>query len=132
LIAIHTSIGDVTADNRHVTMATFRRDWQRMLRGDSWGKLKALNEPGDTDRPGRMGVKVDREASRAAIRAVNAGSGAEDAGLLAGDVVVQFDNVIINDGVHLIEVVKRFKAGDVVKVKIERNGTTIQLEVRLK
>ncbi len=131
LIAIHTSIGDITADNRHVPLSIFRRDWDRMKRGDSWGKLPELNEPGDKTRPGRMGVNVDREAPNAKIRKVTGGSAADEVGLVAGDVVVQFDNVIINDGAHLIEVVKRFHLGDVVPIKVRRGETMMELEIQL-
>lgn len=131
LIAIHTSIGDITADNRHVPLAVFRRDWNRLKRGDSWGTLPELNEPGDKSQPGKMGVNVDREARNAKIRKVTKGSAADEAGLVPGDVVVQFDNVIINDGLHLIEVVKRFHAGDVVSIRVRRNQTIMNLEIQL-
>ena len=131
LIAIHTSIGDITADNRHVPLSIFRRDWNRMKRGDSWGTLPELNEPGDKSRPGKIGVNVDRDAPNARIRKVTIGAAADDAGLVAGDVIVQFDNVIINDGVHLIDVVKRFHPGDVVPIKVRRNQTIMKLEIQL-
>lgn len=131
LIAIHTSIGDITADNRHVPLAVFRRDWNRLKRGDSWGTLPELNEPGDKSQPGKMGVNVDREAPNAKIRKVTKGSAADEAGLVPGDVVVQFDNVIINDGLHLIEVVKRFHSGDVVPIRVRRNQTIMKLEIQL-
>jgi serine protease Do len=131
LIAIHTSIGDITADNRHVPLSIFRRDWTRMQRGDSWGELPELNEPGDKTKPGRMGINVDRKAPDAKIRKVTKGSAADEVGLAPGDVVVQFDNVIINDGTHLIEVVKRFHEGDVIPIKIRRGDTIMDLEIQL-
>lgn len=131
LIAIHTSIGDITADNRHVPLAVFRRDWDRMKRGDSWGELPELNEPSDKSKSGKIGVNVDRDAPNAKIRKVTKGSAADEVGLAPGDVVVQFDNVIINDGVHLIEVVKRFHPGDVVPIKVRRNQTILKLEIQL-
>lgn len=132
LIAIHTSIGDITADNRHVPLSIFRRDWDRLKRGDSWGQLPELNEPGDKTKTGRMGVNVDRKAADARIRKVTEGSAADEVGLVPGDVVVQFDNVIINDGPHLIEVVKRFHSGDVVPIKVRRGETMMELEIQLK
>ena len=131
LIAIHTSIGDITADNRHVPLDIFRRDWRRLKRGDSWGKLPELNEPNDKSRPGKMGVNVERDAPNARIRNVTKGSAADELGLVPGDVVVQFDNVMINDGVHLIEVVKRFHPGDVVPIKVRRNENIMKLEIQL-
>ena len=131
LIAIHTSIGDITSDNRHVPLAIFRRDWDRMKGGSSWGTLPELNEPGDKSKAGKMGVNIERDAPNAKIRKVGKGSAADEIGLVPGDVVVQFDNVIINDGVHLIEVVKRFHPGDVVPIKVRRNETVMELEIQL-
>ena len=131
LIAIHTSIGDITADNRHVPLSIFRRDWDRLKRGEAWGKLPELNEPSDKSRAGKIGVNVDRDAPNAKIRKVVKGSAADEVGLVPGDVVVQFDNVIINDGVHLIEVVKRFHPGDVVPIKVRRNQAIMKLEIQL-
>ena len=132
LIAIHSSIGDSVAENRHVTIATYRRDWDRLLSGQSWGELPELNEPGDAKRPGKIGVQVDRTAPRARIRTVNQGSPAAEAGIRIDDIVIEFDGIIIRDGTHLIEVVKHRLAGEVFPISILRDGNVIAFEIQLR
>lgn len=132
LIAIHSSIGDSVAENRHVTIATYHRDWDRLLSGQSWGELPELNEPGDIKRPGKMGVQVDRTAPRARIRTVNQGSPADEAGMKIDDIVVEFDGIVIRDGTHLIEVVKNKMAGEVFAISIMRAGNIISFEIQLR
>lgn len=132
LIAIHSSIGDSVAENRHVTIDLFRRDWDRLVRGDSWGSLPELNEPGDKRRPGKLGVTIDRAATNARIKSVKAGSPAEDVGIRAGDVVLEFNRRPVRDGAHLIELVQTKNAGNVCPISILRNGKILAFEIQLK
>lgn len=46
LVGIHSSIGDSIAENRHVTIGIFSRDWDRLSSGETWGQL-----PGTEDQP---------------------------------------------------------------------------------
>jgi S1-C subfamily serine protease len=57
---------------------------------------------------------------------------AEDIGLEVGDIVKQFDNVIIMDGRHLIDVIKRKHAGDVCPIVIKRGEETFNYEILLR
>lgn len=132
LIAIHSSIGDSIAENRHVSIATFHRDWDRLAAGQSWGELPELNEPGDSKRPGKMGVQVDRAAPKARIRSVNPGSPAAETGLRPDDIVIEFDGAVIRNGTHLIEVVRTKSAGEVCPISILRNGKIIAFEIQLR
>lgn len=132
LIAIHSSIGDSIAENRHVTIDIFRRDWDRLKRGESWGSLPDLNDPSEKRRPGKLGVIVDRTTPQAVIKSINDGSPAEDVGLRAGDIVISFNRIPIRNGDHLIEVVKRFHAGDVYPIVIARGDKQIRFEIQLR
>lgn len=132
LIAIHSSIGDTVAENRHVPVATFRRDWDRLKAGKVWGKLPDLNDPTEKKRPGRIGIKLNLKHPQAFIRAVDQGMPAKEIGLEVGDIVLQFDNTIVNDGRHLIDIIKRKSAGDVCPVVILRNGNQINYEIILR
>ncbi len=38
-IGIHSSIGESISENRHVSIRTFLRDWDRLKAGESWGNL---------------------------------------------------------------------------------------------
>ncbi len=132
LIAIHSSIGDSVAENRHVTVDIFRRDWTRLLGGESWGSLPELNEPGNKSRHGKIGVTIDRSAANALIKAVRSASSADDAGIRAGDVVLEFDRKNVSNGAHLIELIQAKHAGEVYPMAILRNGSVIRFDIQLK
>ena len=59
LVGIHSSIGDTVAENRHVSMPVFLRDWEAMKAGKRWGELPALINPLPENRRGIIGVRVD-------------------------------------------------------------------------
>lgn len=132
LIAIHSSIGDSIAENRHVTVDIFRRDWDRLVAGESWGKLPELNEPGEKRREGKIGVIVDRTTERAVIKSVKEESSAAEAGIRAGDIVVSFNRTRIKNGDHLIETIKKYNANQVFPIEIERNGRQIKFDIQLR
>jgi len=132
LVGIHSSIGDTIAENRHVSMPAFLKDWDQMKAGKRWGELPDLIDPVPAKRRGVIGVRLDLSAPNCKIRIVNSGSSAEDAGVLVGDTVLQFEDTQINDGRHLIEVIKRHNAGDVCKMKVLRNSKIIEMEIQLK
>lgn len=131
LIAIHSSIGDTIAENRHVTVDIFRRDWDRLVNAESWGRLPGLQEPGEKKQPGKIGVVVDRTTPSAVVNSVREGSSAYEAGIMAGDVVVSFNRIRIKDGDHLIEIVKRYNAGQVLPIEISRNGRMLKFDIQL-
>ena len=132
LVGIHSSIGDTIAENRHVSMPAFLKGWDQMKAGKRWGELATLVEPIPTKRRGVIGVRVDLTAPNCKIRIVNSGSSAEEAGVLVDDVVLQFANTRINDGRHLIEVIKRHNAGDICKMQVLRNSKVMEFEIQLK
>jgi len=132
LIAIHSSIGDTVAENRHVPVSIFRRDWGQLKQGKVWGKLPDLNDPTEKKKRGLIGIKLDLSQSQAVIRMIDQGMPAEEIGLEIGDVVLQFDNTIVNDGRHLIDIIKRKSAGDVCPIVILRNGNQINYEIILR
>lgn len=140
LIGIHSSIGEVIAENRHVSIDFFRRDWDRLVRGDRWGQLPDL--PGDIDKhlppeksgPGeraKLGVKVEPQSGLAVITEITAGSPAERIGLKKGDVIESFAGVSVRTGAHLIELVSQRKVGESVRLQVRRGASVLQLEVIL-
>lgn len=132
LIGIHSSIGDTVAENRHVSIPAFLRDWDQMKAGKRWGELPTLIDPTPEKRRGIIGVRLDLKAPNCKVRIVNPGSPAEDAGVLVGDIVLQFEDTQINDGRHLIDVIKRYNSGDVCRMAVLRNSQVINFEIQLK
>ncbi len=94
---------------------------------------KAEDKPANdlTGKP-RLGVSIANvnSSSRAArlkqipdgvfITEVEAGSPAEKAGLLAGDIIVDVNDTVITDTSELTAEVGRYKAGDVLQIKVYR------------
>lgn len=66
-----------------------------------------------------------------AVREIVQGSGAEKAGLKAGDVVIQIEGVAIPNFPALQECIARFHPGDVVQVEIIRQGQPTIVDVQL-
>ena len=62
--------------------------------------------------------------SGAFVQKVQSGSGAEDAGLQAGDVIVEIDGSRIRTAADVGEAVRAQQVGDTLEVTIEREGTT--------
>jgi len=144
LIGIHSSIGEVIAENRHVLIDLYRRDWDRLSRGDRWGQLPDL--PGDIDKHlppdgqqaeprqaqrAKLGVKVDQAASNAVVSEVTPGSPAERIGLKRGDVIESFGGVKLESGNQLIDLVRQRRVGESVRLQVRRGQSLFQLEVIL-
>ena len=130
LVGIHSSIGDSIAENRHVTMEDFARDYSRMKRGEQWGRLPSLAGGNDGTKPPKMGIKIDRQSG--VVTLVHDQSPASDAGIKPGDIAREFDGVELLNGRQLIDMVKEKITGDVVRLKFERNGRLLDFEVRLR
>ncbi|WP_250630145.1 S1C family serine protease [Rhodoflexus caldus] len=81
--------------------------------------------------------EVARKYNLTAIRGifvtgVNQGSGAADAGIQAGDVIISIDGKEVNTVSGLQEIVARHRPGDKVDIIIERKGEEKKLRVTLK
>lgn len=66
------------------------------------------------------------------IGAVNEGSAAQEAGLIAGDVIKKINEANVNSSSELQEQVARYRPGDKVKVTFERKGEVKTAEIILK
>ena len=124
VIGIHSSIGDSIAENRHVTVDTFRKYWTRMKSGEVWGQLPELSKKKKKQQTkrARMGVVVNPESDRALVREVHANSPAAKAGIRVGDIITRFDNQRVENGQELIDLVKTKRPNQGFYVEIQRKG----------
>ncbi|MEM9390873.1 MAG: Do family serine endopeptidase [Bacteroidota bacterium] len=66
------------------------------------------------------------------VSAISSKSGALDAGIKEGDVIIQVDNITVNNTPQLIGYIGGKRPGDVVRVKIDRKGKEMSFNVTLK
>jgi serine protease Do len=89
-----------------------------------------LNDPGEKKDPPKIGVSIDRVTAQ--IKSVKLNSPASDVGIEPGDVVVQFDDQVIESGAQLIDLVRQKIVGDVSRITVIRNGNRLEFEIRLR
>ena len=82
----------------------------------------------DSSVKSRFGLKVDQGAY---VTSVSNGSGADDAGIKQGDVIVKIGNEAVNNSEDVINDVRRHAPGDAIRVTVNRNGQTKTFSVKL-
>ena len=65
------------------------------------------------------------------VREVVSGSAASDAGVKVGDIITQFDGQKLTEENNLSKVIRSKKVGDVVKIRVFRDGQTLDLTATL-
>jgi S1-C subfamily serine protease len=77
----------------------------------------------------KLGVRMHEENGKVVVAAVVPNSAADEAGVLAGDVITALDDVLIDDSFDLIYEVNQRASGDQATLAVERDGEQLQLEV---
>jgi serine protease Do len=135
VIGIHSSISPNANYNRHVPVTVFQEDWERMIKGESWGRLGTaalLDDDFARAVPGNsalLGVLL--EDTKATVGEVAPLSAADAAGIRAGDVIIAFDGTPVDSTRTLQHLVRAKKPGDKVTVTILRNGSEKTLNTTL-
>lgn len=149
LVGIHSSIGWRVAENRHVPMEAFEKHWERLMKGDEWGRL-GMRDREPRNRPNRqrpqqaepaegpapdqpmLGIRLNpSDKEGALVERVEDGSPARAAGVQVGDVIIKLNGEGIPDGDALISQVIKRKPGDEVTLTVERGDQTIELKTKL-
>ena len=119
VIGIHSRISGEITQNIHVPAKTYR---------DTWDRLAASDMIGVVTRP-FIGVNRDLDADNCRIASVVADSPADEAKIMAGDVITKFDGRDVPDFDVLVDLVGRKKPGDKVTVEIERGDDKFPLKL---
>jgi serine protease Do len=143
VVGIHSSIGDSIAENRHVTVTTFRADWSRLAAGERWGHLPDFDSPDDSAPPAKkpaksskrktakLGVILDDNPDQAIVKEVEPSSVAGRVGIRAGDSIVSFDGRPITRSDDLLTMVQGKATGESVSIELRRRGQVLKLQVIL-
>ena len=76
----------------------------------------------------RFGIEVDEGAF---VRSTVPDSGADDAGIVAGDVITAVNGTETPDSAAVGEVIRELEAGDVITITLVRDGETMDVEATL-
>ena len=121
VIGVNSRIGNQLTVNLHVPVNTFRDEWDRLSRSESWGHT-----------PGRepfLGVQGEPESNEPTIHRVFPGTPAADAGLKPGDFVVRFAGRSVPDFTTLQSFVSEEEPGNRVTLVIRRNERTLEIQL---
>ncbi|MFM7133284.1 MAG: PDZ domain-containing protein, partial [Planctomycetota bacterium] len=96
----------------------------------------AAPAPGDRGyAPVRLGIQpgpTEDGESGLLVLAVTAGTSAADAGIAQGDVLLSWNGAALEDSGMLAQKLREHKPGDVVKMRILRDGKELEIDVTLK
>ncbi len=132
LVAIHSSIGQSLENNNHTGIDGFIEDWDRMLDGESWGRL-SLNPFANPDMP-VIGIAMGqhRRGGRGVpVAEVVPGSPAAAAGVRIGDVILAVDDTEIRNGSQLLQTLAKRNAGETVRLRIAQDRGERKVDVVL-
>ena len=128
VIGIHSRIGKNLTINVHVPIDPYRESWDRLVRSESWGPLES-SEGGPA--PAWLGVVEDPRSAGATIEKVAPGSPAAEAGILAGDQITHFNDKKVESFEDLQKFVRESSPGTLVRVRLARDNTLVDLQLTL-
>ena len=117
LIGIHSRIGVDVDDNMHVPVDVFDESWSRLVQNEAWGSL-----PGFKPAIGVRGASDKESENICKIGRVEPNNSADKAGIRAGDVILNFDNVPVKNFDDLKAAVDSVTPGEQVSVELQRDG----------
>jgi len=80
----------------------------------------------------KLGVRMQEQENGVVIEEVIPGSAAEEAGALAGDLIVSLGGAAVEDNFDLIYEVQQRSSGDRAILVVERDGERLELEIDFK
>ena len=130
VIAIHSSIGASLSANNHTGVQNFRTDWERLINGETWGRL-TMNPLMNPDRP-VIGFNVaGAVAEGVRLGEVYPDSPADVAGMRQDDVVVSIDGQPVQSLRGLQGILSEYEPGNEVELIFTREGQRKTCMVKL-
>lgn len=127
VIGIHSRIGGSITANMHVPVDTYRETWDRLVKGERWGR-----GIGRTVRPSggepEVGLRLDPNDATCQVEVLK-DSPADKAGLKTGDRIKKLDGKEAATGAILLEELRKKKPGDEVVFELERGTESLTLKV---
>jgi serine protease Do len=121
VIGVHSRIGGALTQNIHVPVSAYQENWERMVKGDLWGR----------DVEPYLGVQPDLTVKTAKIAQITRNTPAQRAGLIAGDEIIRFNGKEISTFEKLKEVVGGTSVGQVVELTVQREAEKVNLKITI-
>ncbi|MDE0836026.1 MAG: trypsin-like peptidase domain-containing protein [Akkermansiaceae bacterium] len=131
LVAVNSSIGWSWKNNNHAGVDGFREDWDRLIKGQTWGTLQ-MNPLANPETPVLgIGMGMRSRTKGVPVQKVEPNSPAAAAGVRVGDLIRSVDGEPVREGSDLQQVLVKREVGDRVKLGILRTGKSLEIEVEL-
>jgi serine protease Do len=118
VIGIHSMITSLIIENRHVAIDSYRDDWDRLLAGERWGRLRSTDS--DLVESNFFGVQLKWTDFVPEVARVVSNSPAEKAGLKKGDVLLSIEGEPIADRLDLGTTLDLLEEDQEIDVSIRR------------
>ena len=128
VVGIHSNIGSDRQVNNHAGLSGFQKCWKKLRAGDSWGSL--VGSQRDPNRP-VLGVILEKTAEGMLVKEAPDGSPALEAGIVAGDLIIEVASRKVVDPENLVNLFVDFEPGEKVSLVILREGQEQKLSVTL-
>ena len=127
VIGIHSMITSLIIENRHVAIDAFHNDWERLMAGERWGKLRSSDN--DAIETGIFGIRVAWRDFIPVVDDVIDGTPAKAAGIQKGDVLLGIGAGRIADRLDLSTIIDLLEEDQQVDVRIRRGGEELALKL---
>ncbi|MCP5537576.1 MAG: serine protease [Akkermansiaceae bacterium] len=131
VIGIHSSIGTSLAANNHAGIEGFHQDWEKLKKGDTWGRLGGSPLLDNPDAPVLGILTGESERGGIGISKVFEGGPAAKAGLRAGDIIRTINGRSIPNLRILYAAISQHSPGDSIRVRVTRGEDSVIRTVKL-
>jgi serine protease Do len=131
VVGIHSRISTSVANNMHVPVDAFVKDWERISVGEVWGQLGGMPRPPQARVP-YMGFESNNDDAGLKVGKVTAGSPAERAGLKSGDIVLKADGKAVKNQLDLTTVLMNKQANQLLSLEVKREGSATPVVIPLR
>lgn len=128
VVGIHSHIAKDRKINNHAGISGYVRSWDKMRKGDVWGRLGGIDR--DEKRP-VLGLVLSNENSVMSAVKVPEKSPAHAAGLRAGDEILKVAGEIVDDPTEMRDILIDLEPGDEVRVAVKRGEENKTFIVKL-
>lgn len=130
VIGIHSRILGGITQNIHVPVDTYTETWERLAKGEAWGKGLGVPSPSPKG-TARLGLSADPDAKICRVVEVDPGSAADKAGLKIDDVVTGVNGKTVVTFDDLRAEVEKRSPGDTITLEVRRGEEMLKLTAKL-